>query len=111
MQPELLPEPTGPMTHRTMSSQAWKRLRVGDAVYLKLNVPAAIADYRRAAERQPRPRCTDPWDSIAQLSRLSGNRESEAEAYEHIIAILQEDWSLGECETVRGYRRNLAECR
>ena len=73
--------------------------------------PAAIADYRRAAERQPRPRCTDPWDSIAQLSRLSGDRESEAEAYEHIIAILQEDWSLGECETVRGYRRNLAECR
>ena len=73
--------------------------------------PAAIADYRRAAERQPRPRCTDPWDSIAQLSRLSGDRESEAEAYEHIIAILQEDWSLGECETVRGYRRNLADCR
>ena len=73
--------------------------------------PAAVADYRRAAERQPRPRCTDPWDSIAQLSRLYGDRESEAEAYEHIIAILQEDWSLGECETVRGYRRNLAECR
>ena len=43
--------------------------------------PAAIADYRQAAERQPKPRYTDPWDSIAQLARLSHDREREAEAY------------------------------
>lgn len=66
--------------------------------------PAAIADYRQAAERQPKPRYTDPWDSIAQLARLSHDREHEAEAYEKIIDILQTDWGLGECETVRGYR-------
>lgn len=73
--------------------------------------PAAIADYRQAAERQPKPRYTDPWDSIAQLARLSHDREREAEAYEKIIDILQTDWGLGECETVRGYRENLAQCR
>ena len=73
--------------------------------------PAAIADYRRAASLQPKPRYTDVWDSIAQLSRLCGDRASEAEAYERIIAILQEDWGMGECETVLGYRENLAQCR
>lgn len=73
--------------------------------------PAAIADYRQAAERQPKPRYTDPWDSIAQLARLCHDRESEAEAYERVIGILQEDWGMGECETVRGYRENLKACR
>ena len=73
--------------------------------------PAAIADYRQAAALQPKPRYTDPWDSVAQLSRLSQDRESEAEAYERIIDILQTDWGLGECETVQGYRENLKACR
>ena len=73
--------------------------------------PAAIADYRRAAALQPKPRYTDPWDSIAQLARLCHDRESEAEAYECVIGILQEDWGMGECETVRGYRENLKACR
>ena len=72
---------------------------------------AAIGDYRRAAALQPKPRYTDPWDSIAQLARLCHDRESEAEAYEQIIGILQTDWGLGECETVRGYRENLKACR
>ena len=73
--------------------------------------PAAIADYRRAAALQPKPRYTDPWDSIAQLARLCHDRESEAEAYERVIGILQEDWGMGERETVRGYRENLKACR
>ena len=71
---------------------------------------AAIADYRRAAERQGKPRYTDVWDSIAQLAKLCHDRESEAEAYRRIIGILQEDWGMGECETVQGYRRNLEGC-
>ena len=71
---------------------------------------AAIADYRRAAERQGKPRYTDVWDSIAQLAKLCHDRESEAEAYRRIIEILQEDWGMGECETVQGYRRNLEGC-
>ena len=65
----------------------------------------------QAAALQPKPRYTDPWDSVAQLSRLSQDRAGEAEAYERIIDILQTDWGLGECETVRGYRENLAQCR
>ena len=73
--------------------------------------PAAIADYRQAAALQPKPRYTDPWDSVAQLSRLSQDRAGEAEAYERIIDILQTDWGLGECETVQGYRENLKACR
>ena len=73
--------------------------------------PAAIADYRQAAALQPKPRYTDPWDSVAQFSRLSQDRKSEAEAYERIIDILQTDWGLGECETVQGYRENLKACR
>ena len=73
--------------------------------------PAAIADFRQAAQRQPKPRYTDPWDSIAQLARLSGDRAQEAEAYRQIIEILQQDWNLGECETVQGYRENLAQCQ
>ena len=38
-------------------------------------------------------------------------RERLAEAWERSIAILREDWSLGECGTVRGCRQNLAACR
>ena len=75
------------------------------------NAAAAIADYRQAAALQPKPRYTDPWDSVAQLSRLSQDRAGEAEAYERIIDILQTDWGLGECETVQGYRENLKACR
>ena len=43
--------------------------------------------------------------------RSALTRERLAEAWERSIAILREDWSLGECGTVRGYRQNLAACR
>ena len=43
--------------------------------------------------------------------RSALTQERLAEAWERSIAILREDWPLGECGTVRGCRQNLAACR
>ena len=43
--------------------------------------------------------------------RSALTRERLTEAWERSIVILREDWSLGECGTVRGCRQNLAACR
>ena len=43
--------------------------------------------------------------------RSALTQERLAETWERSIAILREDWPLGECGTVRGCRQNLAACR
>ena len=71
--------------------------------------PEAIRFCLEAAKRQTPPRYTDVWDTIAQLSLLTGNRAQAREAWQNVLSILREDWQFTEGETVRGYEENLAQ--
>lgn len=71
--------------------------------------PEAIQFCLEAAKRQTPPRYTDVWDTIAQLSLLTGNKAQAREAWQNVLTILREDWQLTEGETVRGYEENLAQ--
>ena len=68
----------------------------------------AVADYQKAALLQEKPRYTDCYDSIAQISILQGDRAAAAEAYRQVVEILREEWDMQEGETVQGYLQNIA---
>ena len=69
----------------------------------------AVADYQKAALLQEKPRYTDCYDSIAQISILQGDRAAAAEAYRQVVEILREEWDMQEGETVQGYLQNIAQ--
>lgn len=69
----------------------------------------AVADYQKAALLQEKPRYTDCYDSIAQISILQGDRAAAAEAYRQVVKILREEWGMQEGEAVQGYLQNIAQ--
>ena len=42
---------------------------------------------------------------------IRGDREGAAQAYEHVVEILREDWGITEGETLEGYLMNIKELR
>lgn len=42
---------------------------------------------------------------------ILGDDEGAIEAYEHVVAILREDWGITEGETVEGCRQSIAQLR
>lgn len=42
---------------------------------------------------------------------ILGDDEGAIEAYEHVVAILREDWGITEGETVEGCRQSSAQLR
>ena len=82
-----------------------------DAYAKQARYDDAIRCYREAIARQTPPRYTDNEESIAQICRICGDREGAAQAYEHVVQILREDWGITEGETLEGYLLNIKELR
>lgn len=82
-----------------------------DGLVRMCHYEAAIADYRQAIALQEPPRFTDNYESLAHIAEILGEREIAADAYAHIVEILQQDWSITEGETLEGYRQNIARLR
>ena len=82
-----------------------------DAYAKQARYDDAIRCYREAIARQTPPRYTDNEESIAQICRICGDREGAAQAYEHVVQILREDWGITEGETLEGYLMNIKELR
>ena len=84
----------------------------GDAYAHRANYEKALSDYREAVVRQTeKPRFTDPYDSIAQVCAVMGDKTGAIEAYEKVVEILREDWGLTEGETVEGYLENIEQLK
>ncbi len=79
----------------------------GDAYAKRAQYGKALADYRKAAELEQKPRMTDNYESIAQVCLLMGDKQGAAEAYRRVVEILREDWDIPEGETVQGYLDNI----
>lgn len=71
----------------------------------------AIADYRKAAELETKPRYVDNFLSIAQLSELIGDKDSAIDAYEKVIEISRDDWGMIEGEVIHEYLQKIAELK
>ena len=82
-----------------------------DAYAKQARYDDAIRCYREAIARQTPPRYTDNEESIAQICMIRGDREGAAQAYEHVVEILREDWGIAEGETLEGYLMNIKELR
>lgn len=83
----------------------------GDAWAKRADYTRAIADFRKAAGLQPKPRYTDSYDCIAQLCILKGDTAAAMDAYASVVQILREDWQMQEGETVQGYLQNIEQLR
>lgn len=82
-----------------------------DAYAKEVRYAEAIAAYQKAADLQAPPRFTDNYDSIAQLCRITGDKQGAIAACERVVQILREDWQMSEGETVRGYLENIKELK
>lgn len=67
----------------------------------------ALADFRKAAELEPRPRFIDSYESIARLCTLLNDKAGAVDAYQRIIEILQNDWQFPEGQMIQSYRKKI----
>lgn len=71
----------------------------------------AVADYERAMSLMPHPQLTDPVEAIAQLCELRGDCAGAIRAYERVVSILREDWSITQGELLDAPLRTIARLR
>lgn len=71
----------------------------------------AAADYERAMSLMPHPQLTDPVEAIAQLCELRGDCAGAIRAYERVVSILREDWSITQGELLDAPLRTIARLR
>ena len=71
----------------------------------------AAADYEKAMSLMPHPQLTDPVEAIAQLCELRGDCAGAIRAYERVVSILREDWSVTQGELLDAPLRTIARLR